>query len=104
MEVNSSSVALLMTIGFDIVTDVSITIIKLGFIIMIELPSNPEGGQTHETQLIDKNVIQKMANTIDILTTELDILKQDKNNMKSTYDKEIHYFFGLLQLLQVNVA
>jgi hypothetical protein len=59
--------------------------------IMIELPSNPEGGQTHETQLIDKNVIQKIANTIDILTTELDTLKQDKNNMKSTYDKEIHY-------------
>ena len=59
--------------------------------IMIELPSNPEGGQTHETQLIDKNVIQKMANTIDILTTELDTLKQDKNNMKSTYDQEIHY-------------
>ena len=32
MEVNSSSVALLMSIGFDSVTDVSITITKLGFI------------------------------------------------------------------------
>jgi plasmid rolling circle replication initiator protein Rep len=32
-----------------------------------------------------------MANTIDILTTELDTLKQDKNNMKSRYDQEIHY-------------
>jgi plasmid rolling circle replication initiator protein Rep len=44
-----------------------------------------------KTQHIDKNVIQKMANTIDILTTELDTLKQDKNNMKSRYDQEIHY-------------
>jgi ribosomal protein S13 len=46
--------------------------------IMIELRSNPEGGQTHETQPIDQNVIQKMANTIDILKTELDTFKHDK--------------------------
>jgi ribosomal protein S13 len=59
--------------------------------IMIELPSNAEGGQTHQTQPIDQNVIQKMANTIDILTNELDTLQQDKSNMKSTYDQQIQY-------------
>ena len=37
--------------------------------IMIELSSNQEGGQTHETQPIDQNVIQKMVNTIEILKT-----------------------------------
>jgi hypothetical protein len=48
---------------------------------MIELSSNQEGGQTHETQPIDQNVIQKMVNTIEILKTELDTLKQDKSNI-----------------------
>jgi ribosomal protein S13 len=56
--------------------------------IMIELPSNAEGGQTHETQPMDQNVIQKMANTIDILTNELVTLQQDKSNMKSTFDQQ----------------
>ena len=55
--------------------------------IMIELSSNQEGGQTHETQPID----QKMVNTIEILKTELDTLKQDKSNMKSTYNQQIQY-------------
>jgi len=32
-----------------------------------------------------------MANTIDILKTELYTLKQDKSNMKSTYDQQIQY-------------
>ena len=59
--------------------------------IMIELSSNQEGGQTHETQPIDQNVIQKMVNTIEILKTELDTLKQDKSNMKSTYNQQIQY-------------
>ena len=57
--------------------------------IMIELRSNPKGGQTHENQPIHQHVIQKMANTIDILKTELDTHKQDKSNMKSTYDQQI---------------
>ena len=59
--------------------------------IMIELSSNQEGGQTHETQPIDQNVIQKMVNTIEILKTELDTVKQDKSNMKSTYNQQIQY-------------
>ena len=41
-----------------------------------------------KTQHIDKNVIQKMANTIDILTNELVTLQQDKSNMKSTFDQQ----------------
>lgn len=49
--------------------------------IRIESLSNPESGQKQETQPIDQNLIQKMANTIDILKTELDNLKQDQNNI-----------------------
>jgi len=49
--------------------------------IRIESLSNPEGGQKQETQPIDQNLIQKMANTIDILKTELDNLKQDQSNI-----------------------
>lgn len=59
--------------------------------IMIELSSNPEGGHTYETQPVAQNVVQKMPNTIDILKTELYTLKQDKSNMKSTYDQQIQY-------------